>query len=263
MLPIADYSHWRMNNKRPYVVWIIVGICALVYIYQLLFVKDDSFIVNFGMIPGRIMNMPYPIDFPSMAITTPAWVTLITSIFLHGGFTHILFNMLYLWIFGDNIEQSYGWLGFLVFYIAGGVIANLTHLAFSLDEFSAFIPTIGASGAIAAVMGSYLALYPTSKIRTLVFFFFITFTEIPAYIYLVIWLLLQVFGVFGGDFGTAWWAHIGGFVFGYIVGFLYLKIFKPYAPPPWRPIQNTFKNPFKKNNFQDGRDELENDIWKR
>lgn len=262
MLPIADYSHWRMNNKRPYVVWVIVGICALVYIYQILLAKDQAmFIYRYGMLPGHVLGWELPLGLEF--VITPGWVTLITSIFLHGGFTHILFNMLYLWIFGDNIEQSYGWLGFLVFYIAGGVIANLTHLAFSLDEVSAFVPTIGASGAIAAVMGSYLALYPTSKIRTIVFFFIISFTEIPAYIYLVIWLVMQFFGVFGGDFGTAWWAHIGGFVFGYIVGFLYLKIFKPYAPPPWRPIQNTIRNPFKKNQFQDGRDELENDIWKR
>ena len=262
MLPISDYSRWKMNNKRPYVVWGIVIVCALVYIYQLLFAQNDpTFFYRYGMLPGHVMGWELPAELSF--ITIPGWVTLFTSLFLHGGFTHILFNMLYLWIFGDNIEQSYGWLGFLIFYLAGGVIANLTHLAFSLNDTAAFTPTIGASGAIAAVMGSYLALYPTARIRTIVFFFFISFTEIPAYIYLLIWLLLQVLGIFGGDFGTAWWAHIGGFVFGYIVGFLYLKFFKPFAPPPWRPVQNFIKNPFKKNDYQDGRDELENDIWKR
>lgn len=271
MIPLFDYNLRRANTKRPYVVWSIIIACAIVFIYQITLSPDNNaiFVAKYGMTPGIIAGWELPAGYPYPAI--PYLLTLVTSLFLHGDFLHILFNMLYLWVFGDNIENAYGWLGFLVFYITGGVIANLSHMAFSLNPTNAFVPTIGASGAIAAVMGSYLALFPTSKIRTLVIFFFITFVDISAYWWLLIWFGMQFFNLLGGDGGVAWWAHIGGFIYGYIVGFAYLKLFRPYAPQPWEPVITQMKKQSRffgrrpnqdDNEREDGRYDNQ-DIWRR
>ncbi len=258
MIPISDYHIRPRQAFRPYALWSIVGICALVFIYQMILGYDagNLFVAHFGMTPGLVVGWEAPLNYPPPVITP--YLTLLTAIFLHGDFWHILFNMLYLWVFGDNIEHSFGHWGFLLFYLVGGVVANLVHLAFSLSA-GAFVPVIGASGAIAAVMGAYLALFPTARIRTLLWFIFI---EVPAYMYLVFWFAMQFFGVFGGGQGVAWWAHIGGFAFGYIVGFIYLKIFRPYAPPPWKPMGNTF---FKKRSATDDKEDgrINQDIWRR
>ena len=142
--------------------------------------------------------------------------------FLHGGFLHIIMNMWFLYIFGDNIEDRLGHIRYLIFYLFCGVAAGLIHL---LTNWNSNVPTIGASGAISGVMGAYLLLYPRSKILTLVFiFFFIQFIEIPAFIFLGIWILLQLFsaGLRPSNVGgVAFWAHIGGFV----AGLVFIKIF--------------------------------------
>jgi membrane associated rhomboid family serine protease len=187
--------------------WLIILVNALVFIYMLYLDNQAShqFVYDFALIPARWQ-------------TQPIWfgVTLFTSMFLHGGWLHFLSNMWTLFIFGDNVEDRMGPFGFLVFYLLSGLVASLLQFAFGADS---TIPVIGASGAIAGVMGAYLVLFPRSRVVTLVFvFFFLTTMRIPAVFYLGFWFLTQVYygitslGAVAG--GIAWWAHIGGFIFG-------------------------------------------------
>ncbi|WP_066638006.1 rhomboid family intramembrane serine protease [Desulfolucanica intricata] len=142
-----------------------------------------------------------------------------SAIFLHGGWLHILGNMLYLWVFGDNVEDRMGHLRYLVFYLVCGYAATLVHIL--ADPLSS-IPVVGASGAIAGVLGAYLLLFPRARVLTLVpIFIFITFVRIPAVIFLGLWFVLQFINGLGGVQGVAWWAHIGGFA----AGMLLIKFF--------------------------------------
>jgi rhomboid family protein len=149
----------------------------------------------------------------------PAFLTILTSMFMHGGWLHILFNMLFLWIFGNNVEDSMGRVRYAVFYLLGGVAAALTQVFVSPDSQT---PLVGASGAIAGVLGGYALLYPRARVLTLVFAFFIFFVEIPALVMLGIWIFLQFLPAVGqlaspdvgSQGGVAYFAHIGGFVFG-------------------------------------------------
>ena len=149
----------------------------------------------------------------------PTWTTMFTAMFMHGGFLHIIGNMLFLWIFGNNVEDSMGRVRFVLFYFLGGLAALWLQVAVSPDSTA---PTIGASGAIAAVLGGYILLYPRARVLTLVFIiFFVTVIELPAVFVLALWFLEQVyFGAAnltnptGGGGGVAYWAHIGGFGFG-------------------------------------------------
>jgi len=149
-------------------------------------------------------------------------LTLVTSQFLHGGWLHILGNMLYLWIFGNNVEDRLGRFRFLLFYLVGGVVAGLTQVAIAPNS---PVPTIGASGAIAATLGAYLVLFPRARITSLVFLgFFYQLIDVPAVIVLVFWFVLQLIdgiaslGMTDASGGVAFFAHIGGFVFGALVG---------------------------------------------
>jgi membrane associated rhomboid family serine protease len=150
----------------------------------------------------------------------PWYVTVFSSMFMHGGWLHIIFNMLFLWIFGNNVEDSMGRLRYAVFYLLGGLAAIAAQIAVSPN---AEVPTVGASGAIAAVLGGYLILYPRARVLTVVFLlFFFTFLEIPAMVMLGIWIFLQFLPAVGqlaqpdvaGGGGVAYWAHLGGFAFG-------------------------------------------------
>jgi membrane associated rhomboid family serine protease len=143
------------------------------------------------------------------------WLAIVTSMFLHGGLLHIAGNMLFLWIFGNNVEDRLGPAWYLVFYLAGGVAAAIAHVAAQPDS---AIPVVGASGAIAAVMGAYLVWYPRAPIKTLIFMFFVFFVEVRAAWLLLGWFLLQFFTAEGS--GVAWVAHVGGFVFGVLVALL-------------------------------------------
>ncbi|TNE49105.1 MAG: rhomboid family intramembrane serine protease [Bacteroidetes bacterium] len=154
--------------------------------------------------------------------------TLFSSMFLHGSWLHLIGNMLYLWIFGDNIEAVVGNFRFLMFYLAGGLVAGLMQVAIAPDS---GIPCIGASGAIAAVMGAYIVMFPRSRVRMLFILFFGIF-YIPAWVFLGFWFVQQlssglgVLGLSGADAGgVAWWAHIGGFVFGLLSGYYYRQRF--------------------------------------
>jgi membrane associated rhomboid family serine protease len=162
----------------------------------------------------------------------PWWVTVLTSMFMHGGILHILFNMLFLWIFGNNIEDSMGRLRFLAFYLLAGIAAVYSQ---ALLDTGATIPTIGASGAVAGVLGAYLLLLPRARVLTLIFIvFFATLIEIPAYVMLGIWFVLQFLPAIGqvatpdiaGDAGVAYFAHVGGFVFGLAM----IKLFATRRP---------------------------------
>jgi len=284
VIPIADFHSNRREKIKPYVVWGLIGLCVLVFLYQLMLSGDNSlyFTYRYGAVPIEVVGGSLPTGFP----TAPFWppLTLLTSIFLHGDWTHIIFNMLYLWVFGDNIENVFGHTGFLLFYLAGGIVAGLMHVAFSLGPQAGLVPIIGASGAIAAVMGAYLALFPNARIVTFIFYMPV---PISAFWYLIIWLGMQFLGVLGGDTGIAWWAHIGGFLFGYLVAFVFLKIRYPNAPPPWRQIkvgnrrpgtfyirkpqgkgsQTGFSDDDENNSNGDGRTDsrpgIDPDIWKR
>lgn len=182
-----------------------------------------SFINSHALKPERFLWLVKndPLNLPELALP------FFSSMFLHGGWLHVIGNMWYLWIFGDNVEDRMGHVRYLVFYLLCGIGAGLTHIFFNPTS---GVPTVGASGAIAGVMGAYLMLYPLAKVVTLVpVFFFITFIEIPALFFLGFWVLLQfiqgtVTSTVAQDTGgVAWWAHFGGFVLGAALIFLFKK----------------------------------------
>ncbi|MBN1953845.1 MAG: rhomboid family intramembrane serine protease [Anaerolineae bacterium] len=213
MIPIADELP---RQRLPAVTWSVIGINVVAFLYELLLGSNiDQFFLEWGAVPAYISN---PFDYPFYS------VTLLTSMFLHGGWSHILGNMLYLWIFGDNIEDILGPWWFGAFYLGAGIVAGLAQVI--VNPFSE-IPAIGASGAVAGVLGIYLVLFPTAPVRVLVpGFFFMRVARLPALIVLGFWFVLQLFNGFlslgsmhlGG--GVAWFAHIGGFVAGLVVGFV-------------------------------------------
>jgi membrane associated rhomboid family serine protease len=178
-------------------------------------------------------------DFLDQRCPDKSWLTsTFVSMFLHAGWLHLAGNMLFLWIFGNNVEDRLGRVMFVAFYVLGGLAA--TGLQVALDPNSA-VPSVGASGAIAAILGAYLVLFPRARIHTLVIFFFITFLELPAIFVLVGWFVLQLFSGVGemgrelGGGGVAYWAHVGGFAFGLAVTWLFFRSRgrrDPYALPP-------------------------------
>jgi membrane associated rhomboid family serine protease len=215
MIPIRDTipskNYSVVNNS-------IIGINVLVYLLQISMVPDlNRFVYIYGLVPARY-SIP---QISSYFTTIQQLFSLLSFMFLHGGFWHLLGNMWFLYIFGDNIEDRLGPVRYLVFYLLCGITSGLSHIIINLHS---NIPTIGASGAIAGVMGAYLILYPHAKILTLIPIIFIPwFVEIPAFFFLGLWFFIQFIsaaGSHGGIGGIAWWAHIGGFIFGII----YLKI---------------------------------------
>jgi len=211
----------RDNNPRtttPYVTWGLIGLNTLVFLNEVLMGAYGmrTFVVHFGLLPARISDLLYqgaPIWYPGV------YVPFLTSMFLHGGWWHLGGNMLYLYVFGDNVEDVLGHVRFLLFYLVCGVGASLAHF---LVYPSSMVPVVGASGAIAGVLGAYILIFPRARVLTLVpIFFFLQFLELPAQLLLGIWFLMQFFngflslgpvGMAGG--GVAWWAHIGGFLLG-------------------------------------------------
>lgn len=215
MLPLYDTVRSR---KFPFINLMLIVANVLAFLYEIQMDPSTlrSFIFTWGMIPSHFLNDP-----------SFAWVNIFTAMFLHGGWFHLINNMWFLFVFGANMEARMGSIRYLIFYLLGGAAAGLlqTYILPSSD-----VPMIGASGAIAAVLGAYLILFPRSRIASLVPIFFIfTLVEIPAFVFLVFWFLSQLYsGLFavqgGGASGIAWWAHIGGFIFGVImVSFFTIK----------------------------------------
>ncbi len=211
MIPLRD----NVPSRRVPVVNVgLIVLNVAVFLFQSVAMGPDSlyeFARSWGLVPARFWQVG---DLHS-------WMTVFTSMFLHGGWWHLISNMLALYIFGDNIEDRVGHLRYLLFYLVGGVAAAGAHLVAYAES---PIPTVGASGAIAGVLGAYLVLYPRARVLTLIpIFYFIRLIEIPAVIYLGFWFISQLFNgllalaaadVFQSGGGVAWWAHIGGFVFG-------------------------------------------------
>ena len=202
MIPLRDVIPSRTT---PYVTIALIALNALTFVYQLSLGEGvNDFILYFGLVPAAF-----------------SWVAVFTSMFLHGGFLHFGGNMLYLWIFGDNVEDRMGHGRFLVFYLLCGVAAALAQAIINPDS---VVPMVGASGAIAGVMGAYFVLYPRSRIVTLVpLFVFVQIMEVPAIFFLGIWFLMQFVSGVGSIAtavsgepagGIAFWAHVAGFVAG-------------------------------------------------
>jgi membrane associated rhomboid family serine protease len=210
MIPLSDNIPHR---RFPFVNWFLIATNVVVFFFTLSLGEiAQPFVSLFGVVPQRFLN-----DFGSFEL-----ITIFTSMFLHGGWAHILGNMVALYIFGDNVEDRLGSVRYLLFYLLTGVAASLTHIYLNQDS---NIPTIGASGAISGVMAAYLLLYPTAKVITVFpILFFPYIVELPAIIYTGVWFITQFFSgilsivsdvqAFGG---VAYWAHIGGFVSGIVL----------------------------------------------
>lgn len=221
MIPIRDTIP---SLTRP---WVNIGLIAfnvLAFLFELSLGPNlDPFIRGAALVPARALGAIAQGDWGS--VIAPVFV----SMFLHGGWAHLLGNMLYLWVFGDNVEDALGHFRYLLLYLATGVVAAASHVIFNPG---ATLPTVGASGAIAGVLGAYLVMYPRSRVVTLVpIVFFFTFVEVPAPLYLVFWFLTQLLsGTFEithattrameGTGGIAWFAHLGGFIAGVVLGLL-------------------------------------------
>ncbi len=212
MFPISDDNPRR--HVTPVVNYAIIGICVVVFLIQISLGSqgEERSILSLGMIPARLFGYK---DLSPDLIIVPAWATIFTSMFMHGGFLHVGGNMLYLWIFGDNVEDSMGHFRYLVFYLVCGVAAALTQ---GLVDPSSEAPMIGASGAISGVLGAYILLHPRATIRVLIFLgFFVTIAHIPAWIVLGVWFGMQLLSATSASAsgpGVAFFAHIGGFVSG-------------------------------------------------
>jgi membrane associated rhomboid family serine protease len=214
----------------PYVTYGLIGANISIFLYQLSLTRPElqAFFQSAALVPCQLSGIGGRCPIHTSG-ELAEWTTLITSQFLHGGFLHIAGNMLFLWIFGNNVEDRLGHIKFLIFYLACGVLAALSQWFFSQNS---AIPSLGASGAIAGVMGAYLLRYPHAKVLTLIplGFFFWTF-ELPAIFFLGFWFVQQAFYGIAGlqartnigmeSGGVAYWAHAGGFVFGAILGPLF------------------------------------------
>jgi membrane associated rhomboid family serine protease len=228
LIPLSDDNTGRRTT--PYVVYTFIAINIVVFIIQ--FVQGDRFTLGYAAVPYEIVNNTDLVNprgrIPQMPGPSPIWLTLFTSLFMHGGFMHIAGNMLYLWVFGDNIEDNFGHLKFAIFYILCGVLASFSQIM--LDPQSV-IPTLGASGAIAGVLGAYLIMFPKNRVHSLLPLGIIwTTVEVPAWVMLGIWIVLQFFSQFAaitshtaqtGGGGIAYMAHIGGFIAGMILVFIF------------------------------------------
>ncbi len=217
MFPIRDHNP---SGRTPYVTYALIAANILIFIgYWPLFGDERAlmrFYFDYAMIPAKVTQ-------------GGVWSGIVTSMFLHGGLLHLAGNMLFLWIFGDNLEDRMGHLPYLAFYLATGIAAGLTHI---LGGPLSQVPTVGASGAIAGVMGGYLLLFPRARVDILlIFIIFFRIITIPAALVLLLWFAIQVLAGLGSDpdaGGVAYWAHAGGFVAGVVLALpLFLRLGGP------------------------------------
>jgi membrane associated rhomboid family serine protease len=238
MIPLRDTIRSR---SYPLVTWILIGVNAFIFLFEVILppVGREQLIRIFGLVPARL-NLTHPTAWLSNPLV---FLTLFTSMFLHGGWFHLISNMWTLFIFGDNVEDRMGAGRYLIFYLLGGLVANLMQ---AIVFPSSRVPAVGASGAIAAVLGAYFVLFPRARVVTLIpIFLFPWFVEISAFFYLGIWFISQLYsGLFALGMpgsanmgGIAWWAHIGGFVFGMVMVNLFARrrrsYWDYYSNYPW------------------------------
>lgn len=224
MIPIRDQIPTR---KVPVINYLLIGLNILIFLIQWLTPSaEGNFMYTFAVVPAQLIAQPNAGNIAHI----------FTSMFMHGGWLHLGGNMLYLWIFGDNVEDSMGHAKYLLFYLVGGVVASLAHI---YTNPTSNLPMVGASGAIAAVLGAYLVLYPSSKVLTIIpLGFFLRLTAIPASIVLGLWFVLQLFNgvtsLGAADVaGVAFWAHIGGFVAGAALARLFASRRRPEYTVHW------------------------------
>jgi membrane associated rhomboid family serine protease len=236
MIPLRDNIPSRTT---PVISYLIIALCSFAFIVQLTATDGNRIVEQYGMIPARLSNpdaalviqqpvlvrTPFGVEerviqHELATAAIPAWMTILTCMFLHGGWMHFLGNMWFLYIFGDNVEDCLGRIGFLLLYLTTGVMAGLAHY---LTDNNSAIPTIGASGAIAGVMGAYAWLYPHARVQAVLPLIVIMQVFIvPAPVFLGIWFAMQTYSGIaasssGQAGGVAWWAHIGGFVAGILI----------------------------------------------
>ncbi|TMF52468.1 MAG: rhomboid family intramembrane serine protease [Chloroflexi bacterium] len=240
MIPIKDYPGPR--RRLPWVTWGIIAVNIVVFLYQVSLGPDaPAFMFAYSVVPVALTHGVPQTSLPGVPAhlpfhtPNPVYLTIITAMFLHAGWLHIGGNMLFLYIFGDNVEDRMGHLPYLVFYLFCGVIASITQVA--IDPGSP-VPSLGASGAIAGVLAAYLVLFPWARVRTIIFIFiFFTIVTLPAIILIGLWFLLQFFDgvaslstVQQGMGGVAYFAHVGGFIAGLVITLLFRPLLRPPAP---------------------------------
>jgi len=209
-IPLKDENP---TQRFPVVTVVLITLNILVFLYQVFSPEGlQHFIYRMGAIPYEITHFTTISQLPR--ISPP--LTLLTSLFLHGSFFHLFGNMLYLWIFGNNIEDFLGPFRYILFYLLSGLGASLVHIIFHP---SSIVPMIGASGAIAGVLGAYFLLYPGARVLSLVFIWIL---PVPAFFILGLWFVAQVMNIGIGG-GVAWFAHIGGFLIGIVLIRIYIK----------------------------------------
>lgn len=256
LFPIADDNTTRTGT--PIVNYVLIAVNILVFVFLQDLGNNEKFTYAYSTVPGEIITgrdiVTRPVvvesftgqrmEMPGLQPTViPVYLTLITSMFMHGGIAHIFGNMLFLWIFGDNIEDRLGHIRYLIFYLVCGVLAGLAHVfataAMASEASSLLVPSLGASGAISAVLGGYLLLFPTNRVIVILSWFV---TPVPAFIAIGLWFVFQLIsglGVLGSGAqtgGVAYAAHIGGFV----AGLLLIKVFEIGKRPPDRYYEREF-----------------------
>ena len=242
MIPLKDDNP---THSTPVITYIIIGICVAVFLLELSspYYKTGAIFYSWGVIPASLIHGA-PI--PDEIYRVPPTVTLITSMFMHGGFMHLIGNMLYMWIFADNIEDEIGKVKFIIFYLLSGIAAALTQVFLNTES---MIPMVGASGAIGGVLGAYIVNHPRAKVLVLIpLGFFSQIVKIPAIFVLGIWFILQfvnsAFTSSAGG-GVAYGAHIGGFVFGAVAILFFNRNVKRKTVSKKRSVKS--KNPWDQN----------------
>ena len=205
--------------------WALIAVNVIIFFWEFQVTKGFSDEMAFSRILEKYAVIPQIIIPSLQSLQLEDLRPLISSMFLHAGFAHIIGNMVFLFIFGDNVEDRFGHAKYVVLYLAFGLVGGIVHsyISYTSDGDQALIPALGASGAISGVLGSYVVLFPKARIVTLAFFGFIfRLIRIPAFFYLGFWILLQLlYGAIGSLEGVAFWAHIGGFVIGFLTGLVY------------------------------------------
>ena len=244
MLPIADENERGHGPAVVSLAFIGLNIAVFLLLQGAGGPSGEAFTYGYSAVPYEITHGVdlvgpaeviiggTPVLIPEEPGPSPIWLTLLTSMFMHGGLLHLGGNMLFLWIFGDNVEHRIGHVGYLIFYLVAGVIASFAQILTNTDS---FIPTLGASGAISGVLGAYLVMFPTNRVTVL----FLRFPmQVPAIVAIGLWAVLQFVSGFGALFvtdetggGVAYMAHIGGFVFGVVAGLAFRAIFREPRRP--------------------------------